>query len=140
MQHAVRWGLGVALVFLISIPLCGCDLSKLHVIIPDFDSNRVAGVQVWRLDDGSQQPVAGGQLSFSEPYILQGHEVVDYTQVHADGSEGVTFFARVMRDPANPDTVSLDLGYERLEEAGWFKVSTFNSQGSSELSLNQTYL
>ena len=43
-----------------------------------------AGTQVWRLDDFSQQPVAGGQLSFSAPYLIDGVEVLDYTQIRAE--------------------------------------------------------
>lgn len=140
MRHASRTVLGLALAFLITIPLSGCELRQIRLMIPDFDSSLVEGVQVWRLDDATGQPVAVGQLTFSEPYVLQGEEVVDYTQLHADGSEGITVFTRLVRDPANPDTISIELAYDRLEPEGWFKISTFNSLGDSALSQGQTYL
>ena len=140
MQRATKMGLCAAIALLLLTPLTGCSYHVLRIVIPDFETSLVEGVQVWRLDDYSQQPVAGGLLTFSPVYQVNGQEVVDYTQVRADGSTGMTIFARLDRSEADPNSVNLDLYYERLENPGWYKVSTFNSQGTSALSLAQTFL
>jgi hypothetical protein len=140
MRRYVARGLGGLLALLLLVPLWGCDLKSLNVIIPDFDTAAVQGVRVWRLDDATNDPVARGRLDFSAPYTVDGNEVVDYTQVNPDGTRSATYFAEVRRDVSGGSSAHVILYYDRLDQPGWFKVSTFNSQGDSALSLAQTFL
>jgi hypothetical protein len=122
------------------LPLWGCQITQLHVLISDFESSAVEGLLIWRLADGSQVPEEAGRLLFTEPYRQSGQEVIDYTQLNPDGREGLTLQAIVERDPRQPDVVELRVFYQRLLPAGWFRVSTFNARGASEPSIEKTYL
>jgi hypothetical protein len=142
MRRAFRRLACAAAAAVLLLPLWGCQLKQLHVLIEDFDSSAVEGLLVWRLADGTQLPEEAGWLLFSEPYRMSGQEVIDYTQIHPDGSEGLTLQTIVERDPRRPDVVALRVYYERSRAApeGWFRVSTFNAHGASEPSIEKTYL
>lgn len=121
--------------------LVACEFKSVTVQIADFETNSVEGVRFWRLDEalGDFQP--GGSVRFSDPYPAGGGlEMIDYTIVQANGEEVLTLPAEVIRDPADPDLVTLVISYGRFEEAGWFRVSSFNAVGDSELSSEQVYL
>ncbi len=140
MRRAIQRLACAAAAAVLLLPLWGCEFKRLHVLIADFDTSAVEGLLVWRLADGSQLPEEAGRLLFSEAYRQGGQEVLEYTQIHADGSTGLTLQAAVSRDPRQPDVVELLVHYERLVPAGWFRVSTFNALGASEPSLEKTYL
>lgn len=140
MRSALRKALGLSLVVGLVLPLWGCEYRMLQVVIPDFDTSAVEGVQIWRLADGTNQPVQGSQLVFTVPYSQNGQEIVDYTQLNPDGSQGILLQAVVERSPTQPDTVQVRLYYYRMQPQGWYRVSTFNEVGTSELSLEKTYL
>ena len=122
--------------------LVACDLKSVTVRIADFDSHAVDGVRFHRLDERLGVFVPGGTVRFSETFIHDhwGEEFVEYTIYDADGQEVISVPVQVLRDPANPDTVTLNLLYNRVEDPGWFRVSSFNAAGESELSTEQIYL
>ena len=120
--------------------LTGCELRRLQLTIPDFESSSVQGVEVWRLADATSQPVRAGVILFSGTHLVGGKEVVDYLNQPTDGTNGLGASAELVRDPANPDVVQLALYFDMHSTTGWYKVSTFNAHGSSPLSLAQTYL
>jgi hypothetical protein len=121
--------------------LVACDLKGVTVRIADFESNAVDGVRFYRLDEVLGDFVPGGSVRFSEPYLAPGSgEVVDYTILDADENEVLNLSARLRRDPADPDAVTLNLVYDRTEPPGWFRISSFNAAGESVLSLEQIYL
>ena len=131
----------VALALLSVAPhLLACDYKQVTVRVLDFDTNAVIGVRFWRLSESSGEFLAGGRVLFSEVYQEDGEEWVDYTVVNEDGSEGLTLPARIVRDGANPDAVTVDLYYSRFEGPGWYRVSAFNGAGDSDLSDEQVYL
>ncbi len=142
MAHRLSRALFTLFAFALVLPLFGCNLQFLHVVIPDFAASAVEGVQVWRLQEGTNQPIARGQLVFNgDPYVApDGFEVIDYTQVAPDGTTGFTLQSPVNRNPAAPQQLELWLFYDRQDPEGWHKVSTYNAQGSSALSLAQSYL
>jgi hypothetical protein len=140
MARWLRQVLLAILVISVGSLLTACDLRRLQVVIPDFDSSAVQGVEVWRLADGTNQPVRAGVILFSGVHVLAGKEVVDYVNQPASGADGLGASAELLRDPANPDLVQIALYFDMQSAAGWYKVSTFNAYGSSPLSLAQTYL
>jgi hypothetical protein len=120
--------------------LTACDLRRLQIVIPDFESSSVQGVEVWRIAEGTNQPVQAGVILFSGVHLLAGKEVIDYVNQGPDGSDGVGASAELVRDAANPDVVQVQLYFDLRTTTGWYKISTFNGNGSSPLSLAQTYL
>lgn len=140
MRNRFRRALGGALLLLLTVPMSGCEFSHLKVMIPDFESSLVEGVQLWRLAEGTDEPVRAGRLVFSQVSDEFGNETIDYTIELADGTTSMTLPASLNRNASQPDSVELELYYIRSEPAGWFKVSTYNAFGSSQLSLTQTYL
>lgn len=138
MSVFIRRALGVALLALVIPALSGCTPRALRVIIPDFESAAVEGVQVWRLDDATGQPVADGDLHFVGTIQQDSAELVEYEYVRYDGTH-VRLFSVIQRDANDPDQVQLNLLYEP-GSVGWYKVSTYNLVGDSPLSTAQTYV
>ncbi len=123
------------------LALMGCNMRKLHVVIPDFETSQVIGVDVWRVDVA--QPVDLGDITFGalSTYDFGGGsiEVIEYFVPQADGSQ-LTLSAQVFRDPLVPEAIEVHLYFPNDTPAGWYKVSTYNSFGSSPLSAQQTQL
>jgi len=120
--------------------LVACDLKGVTVLIADFESNSVDGVRFYRLDEALGDFVPGGSIRFSAPYLSKAlGEVVDYRILDADGNETSRFTAPLFRDASNPDVVTVNLLYNRLEDPGWFRLASFNGAGESPLSLEQIY-
>ena len=61
MRKATKYGFTIALLAL-TLALPACQLRTLHLVITDFDTAAVQGVQVYRLDDATNQPVPAGQV------------------------------------------------------------------------------
>ena len=139
MRELRRGALLALFAVLICLPLMGCELRQLVVEIPDFDSSAVEGVEVWRIDDVSGEAVSDGEVRFDGVFDHHGIEMVGYTLIKPEGVEGLSLAAPLLRQPGS-DQVRLELYWSRTGEEGWFRVSTFNSLGSSPLSLEQTYL
>ncbi len=140
MRTPIRWLLTLIMAAGVTVPLTGCNLRLLRVVIPDFETSAVEGVQVWRLDDVTQVPSEAGRLVFGQIADVDGQEVLEYQIEFSDGSEGLQLVSPVVRDTGDPESVRLELHYERVEREGWFKVSSFNEAGSSALSTAQTFL
>lgn len=138
MSAFIRRVLGVALLALVVPALSGCELRALHVVIPDFESSAVEGVQVYRLDDATGQPIAQGELRFVGIQPQGDGEAVEYEVIAADGTR-TTLLAELFRDPVDPDQVEVSLLYQP-SSTGWYKVGTYNAFGASPLSSAQTYL
>ena len=129
------------LALVLALPaLSGCTPRVLQILIPDFDSAAVAGVQLWRLDDATGAPMPSGQIVFEALQAASEKELLRYQLQQPDGTTLDGLYAQVERDPANPDEVRVNLTYLRPDGPGWFKISTFNDFGSSPLSTQQTYL
>jgi hypothetical protein len=128
-------------VMALALPLSGCSIRAIHVIIPDFMSHQVEGVSVFRLDDTTGTPVAAGHIDVSGVQTLpDGSEMLHYQLVTPSGTVYGQIPAVVEEDPSNPDSVGFYLIVDPGAQAGWFKVSSFNAYGASPLSAEQTYL
>lgn len=125
----------------LALPLLGCNARQIQLIIPDFTSSQVEGVNVFRLDDATGAPVLVGRLDFvSDQSLPDGTELLSYQMVRLDGSTSDVLPTYLVRDPSNPDSANIQVFVDAGSPAGWFKVSTFNAYGSSALSVDQTYL
>lgn len=134
MQRSFTRPILIAFVSLLLVVLPGCDLSFLSVQIPDFDSHRVQGVWIWRLSERSGQWERDTRIDFVDTSPWNGAELMSYTSVVGTLGERGTLPSGLTRDPANPDRVSLSLGFARLSAPGQFRVSTWNAYGDSPLS------
>lgn len=144
MANVIRRALAALTAGCVAFLLTACDLRRVDLLIPDFESSQVEGVEVWRLAEGSNTPVYAGTIRFSDVQVdpASGREFVDYVNLPADGAtDAVATQAWLVHvDATNPDAVQLLLIYDMRTESGWYKVSTFNAQGSSPLSVAQTFL
>jgi hypothetical protein len=113
----------------------GCDYSPLGIVIAGFDEFQVQGIDLWRRDEQTGQYEPAASIVFDRAAAkwsnLQG-EIVAFTTT----SGGIELPAEVVRDPADPDRVTLRLVYFRVEEPGLYKASLYNAAGESALSSN----
>jgi len=119
----------------------GCDLQWIRVTIPDFDSKGVTGVWVWRQSEQTGQFVRDTEIEIGDLVVAQnGLEIVSIVTTTGPLGERASLPTGVERDAANPDRVTLSLGFTRLSAPGTFKVSTYNDVGDSPLSQESTQL
>ncbi|MGH7289326.1 MAG: hypothetical protein ACREI8_15050, partial [Myxococcota bacterium] len=112
-----------AAVFSVSALLLACPMGQLHVLIPDYVTSSVKGVQIYRVDDASGELVDVGRIEFLGIETRNKGEVIQYRQLAADGTP--TFgplHTRLTRDPSQPASIELTLAYLNPAPAGWFKV------------------
>ena len=46
----------------------------------------------------------------------------------------------MVRDPSQPASIEVELAFLNQLAAGWFKVASYNSVGTSRPSVSQTYI
>lgn len=113
----------------------GCDLQWVKVTIPDFESKQVTGIWVWRQSEQSGQYVRDTEIEFGERIPAGGGvELLRVETTTGPLGERSSLPTGIERDAANPDRVTLSLGFTRLSAPGIFKVSTYNAAGDSPLS------
>lgn len=130
MHRFLRHALLLALAAL-ALPVLGCNPSWLTVEIPDFASKQIKGVWIWRLDPETHQYERDTLVRFEGVTWVSTRPILSYFTYAQQG--GISLTAGVERDHANPDHVTLTLGFER-GAPGVFKVSTWNAVGDSPLS------
>ena len=130
MHQSLRHALRLALLALV-LPLLACEPTWFTVKIPDFGSKEVEGVWVWRLSTQTHQYEREALIRFESLSSLPSAQILSYAAYSNAGAQALT--AGIVRDPANPDVVTVTLGFE-LGEPGVFKVSTYNAAGESPLS------
>lgn len=130
MHRSLRHALRLALLPL-ALPLLGCDLSWLTVEIPDFHSKQIEGVWIWRLSPQTNQYRRDSPVVFRNVTTLTSGPILSYSVYSIQGNTTLT--AGITPNPANPDIVTVTLGFQR-GLPGVFKVSTYNAAGESMLS------
>lgn len=136
MKRGVRRTACAAFVLLASM-LAGCEWKQLVVQIDDFETNLIAGVQLWRAEDAASQSfTAIEQILFLGTRIDAGTEMIEYLKLDAqDQSEPYTYAAKLVRGEAEPGGATIYFVFAPWPHAeGWVRVSTFNAIGESELS------
>jgi hypothetical protein len=131
-----------AAVFCASAFLLACPLGQLRILIPDFFTNRVEGVQLYRIDDVTGALVEAGHIEFIELDIKKaGIEQLKYKQFTAEGEPWFgPLYTDVVRDPSKPASLEVTLAFLNQLPAGWFKVASFNVYGTSRASTSQTFI
>jgi hypothetical protein len=117
--------LGLALFFL------GCDPAWLTVEIPDFGSNQIQGVWVWRLSQQTKQFERDTLIYFGGVSLDSSGLRLSYSTYSNQGN--LSLMAGIAPSSTNPNGITVTLGFER-GGAGIFKVSTYNAVGESLLS------
>ena len=132
-----------AILVFVAIALClgGCEVKSLQIWIPDFDSSQVRGVWLYQLSETSGEFEKMMQLVFTEPSDEEGMEVLTYTSDEFIDGEGnqVHGETQVMRNPGNPDQVTLQLWFP-CDPPIAIKVSTYNPIDESPLSDETLYI
>ena len=122
--------------------LLACPIGRLRVMIPDFSSSAVSGLDLLRVEDGTGALVKAGSIHFqgleNDP---SAGEVMVYRQYDADGKPSLgPLTAAVSRDAALPEALTLEFTFMNELPAGWFKVASINAAGTSGPSSGQTYI
>jgi len=131
-------GLALALVVLTAAP--GCQVRTIHVIVPDFDSSLVSGIDVYRVDETTGQPIYAGKLTFGQIMAQpDGTEAVAYSLTEPDGTTTGGLQTTILRSQGG-DTVEMHLVFSGATPSGDFRVASFNAAGASPLSAGSIYL
>ncbi len=108
----------------LAVPLSGCEVVRVSVIIPDFDSGRVQGVTFWRHEAGGY--VEDGRLLFESVEYRGADELIRYRFRPCHGaSSRIAYRARLERSVTDPDVVLVELLYPRRSRPGVFRISGF---------------
>ncbi|MEN8159831.1 MAG: hypothetical protein ABFS41_07160 [Myxococcota bacterium] len=133
--------LTTAAVLLVSALLLACPVGRLRVVIPDFESSVVRGVELLRVEDGSGAVAPAGSIQFKRlKGTAETGEVLVYRQHDVDGEPMGRQEAPVVRDPDQPDSIQVEFWFLNELPSGWFKVATFNGAGTSPPSAGQKYV
>jgi hypothetical protein len=128
-----------AAVFSVSAFLLACPLGQLHVLIPDYVTSSVKGVQIYRVDGA--RLVDAGRIEFLGIETSASGETIKYKQVSPDGAPWFgPVQTAVTRNPSQPASIELTLAYLNPAPAGFFKVASFNTVGTSKESADQAFL
>jgi hypothetical protein len=134
--------LATTTVLAVSALLLACPIGRLRMVIPDFETSAVRGVQLLRVEDGSGALVDAGAIRFDglEKDAAEG-EVLVYRQLDPDGNPSLgPLRAPVLRDPDQPEAIQIELSFLNELPAGWFKVASYNGAGTSRPSSSQAYI
>lgn len=131
-----------AAVALLALTLTGCQWKQLVIQIPDFESNLVGGVQLWRGDEAASEIVSdAGRIVFGSCYSGQGEEMMGYTMVDSQNQPFDDTFDVTVDRGEDGDSVTLRFTFPKWREPpGWIRVTTFNAAGESELSAEAVFL
>jgi len=127
---------------LMALTLTGCQWKTLCVHLPDFESNLIQGIQLWRGDGPASEILTeAGRISFGDCYSGQNVEMLAYTMVDSQSQPfNFTFDVKVVRSE-DGDGVTLHFSFPGWREPpGWIRASSFNTAGESDLSEEAVFL
>jgi hypothetical protein len=130
-----------AAVFCVSAFLLACPLGQLRVLIPDYLTSGVQGVQLYRIDDVSGQLVDAGRIELMGIETNKRGEEMKYKQFTPDGAPWFgPIYTPVIRNPSQPASIEVTLAFLNQLPAGWFKIASYNLIGTSGPSTSQTFI
>lgn len=120
-----------------------CPIRGLAVEVPDLEANQLQGLQLWRTDDETSQTYNENcRIVFGETVVANGKEMMEYTLLSPEGEpllEGN--YAAIDRREGEDGPVRLYFLFGSWREApGWFRVTSFNAVGESEISAEAIFL
>jgi len=133
MRTAPRGALAFALALLM-LPIAGCSLKPFQVVLAGFQDSDISGIWLWRRQSTGTYARAC-KIEISQPYLLNGTEIVSYDQTcPGGGANGTPLMTRVQRLKSKPDTVTLALLFQTDGEVGIYRATTYNAAAESALS------
>lgn len=120
-----------------------CPSRGLAVEVPDLDTNQIQGLQLWRADQEMDQTYHENcRIVFGESLVSNGSEMMEYTLLSPDGEPmPVWSYAAVDRGEGQNGPVRLYFVFGSWSESpGWFRVTSFNVVGESDLSDEAIFL
>ena len=121
--------------------LLACPWGALRVQIPDYVTSDVRGIRVYRVDDATGKLAAAGHIEFLGIETMRDGEKLGYKQFDTAGVLRFgPIFTPVIRDPAKPAAIQLNLAMLNQLPAGWFKIASYNEFGTSPPSTGQTFM
>ena len=128
---------------LIALTLTGCPVKSLIVEIPDFESNLIQGMQLWRADDEASVNVTeAGRMVFGNCYFSgTGTELMSFTMVDSQNQPVENTFPATVFRGADGDSALLYFVFQNWgEQPGWIRASSFNVLGESDPSEEAAFL
>jgi hypothetical protein len=132
-----------AVLALVALTLTGCPLKSLFVKIPDFESNLVQGMQLWRADDeASERVTEAGRMLFGDCYFSgNGSEMMKFTMVDSQNQPVENTYPAFVFRGEDGDSALLYFAFQNWSEpSGWFRASSFNVMGESDPSEEAVFL
>ncbi len=137
----------VATLALITLCLTGgmiqCPIRGLAVEVPDLDANQIEGLQLWRGDEATSQTFDESiRIFFGESQVSNGSEMMEYTMLSPEG-EPLEVWGHAALDRGEEESSPVRLYFvfgSWSESPGWFRVTTFNAVGDSDLSDEAIFL
>jgi hypothetical protein len=133
MRRSYRQAAGLLALGLLLFPLGGCERKDVLIRIPDFESKLVKGIWLWRLSETTGEYERDGEVVFHRLLQANGREKLEYETIWTGADSGFKLQTDVLRDPLDPDVVTLRLDYFRASAPGDFRASSYNDEGESPL-------
>ena len=137
MRTASRGALAFSLALLL-LPVAGCSVKTFQIRLASFQQSDTNGIWLWRRQSTGTYARAC-RIEISEPYLLNGTEIVSYDQTcPGGGANGTPMMARVQRLKSKPDQVTLSLLFQTDGVVGIYRATAYN--GAAESALSSTFV
>lgn len=121
-----------------------CPIRGLAVEVPDLEANQIQGLQLWRTDEETGQTYEQNcRIVFGETTLLpDGKEMMEYTLLSPEGDPLLeSNYAAIDRREGENGPVRLYFLFGSWRETpGWFRVTSYNAVGESEISAEAVFL
>jgi hypothetical protein len=120
-----------------------CSVKWLAVEIPDLEANQIEGIQLWRGDQETSQIYDENvRILFGDRLVSNGSELIEY-RIQTPEGEPIPAWSHAAIDRGEGGNGPIRLYFvlgDWSEQPGWFRVSTFNAVGESDLSAESVFL
>lgn len=130
---------------LIALALCassllGCESKRVWLQVTGLDDGNAEGIWLWRLSEQSGAYERVCRIVFGQPEYVNGIESLEYAQDCGRGSKTLKLRTSLTRSPDNPEAATVGLWYQRWENPGVYKVSSYGFYGETALSGSTLHL
>jgi len=130
-RSAIRRAAAALLLITALLPSTGCNIAAVSLLIPDFDSADVLGLQFWKLDPASGVYRTAQRVEFGSTLVRNGGETLFYSVWK--GKQRVASVVPTVVERGSGEGVTLRVVVPSLD-TGVYRVSSFNAAGRSPLS------
>jgi hypothetical protein len=132
-----RRALAAALGLACLVAFTGCEYAFVTMKLPTYFSSGIDEIWFWRLNEQGQGYVRSGYIRVGGLSGAAGQQVLQYTIVGPDGTEGGATDAVAA---VESDAITVTLTFTRSAPHAWFRVSARNEAGESPLSASEVFL